>query len=67
MTNIILDRERKAASISCKTRKETRVNETGYLLSQFHPNIGSLSKINKASESNKIERNMKKLTVTISK
>lgn len=34
MTNIILDRERKAASISCKTRKETRVNETGYLLSQ---------------------------------
>lgn len=34
MTNIIVDRERKAASISCKTRKETRVNETGYLLSQ---------------------------------
>lgn len=67
MTNIILDRERKAASISCKTGKETRVNRQGIYSLRFHPNIGSLSKINKASESNKIERNMKKLTVAISK
>lgn len=55
MTNIILDRERKAASISCKTGKETRVNRQGIYSLRFHPNIGSLSKINKASGSNKLK------------